>query len=734
MNTLLYIYMINVRRINTQLFLASTKKIIDKDIYNYNTKKNQEEINQTKKNKMNFISTIKKSFFNISKKNSRISCDLSSLSQGYVFYKLSQTQVINKYHLRSVLKYRRTSLFLKDILKNFFRTQRILHCESRHNKFRNFGINEWKNRLKGYYQYNLSQTIWARLVSQKWRNRVNERRRAQNQDSKKLGSYENEKDQLIHYEKENDSRMESLQNQKKKFKKHYRYDLLSHKYINSNYESKKDFYIYGSFLQINENRKIPYNYNTNKLESFYVLEDISINDYLGEDYFIETEKNPDRKYFDWEILHFCLIKKSNIKAWANMDTGADSYQNKIEIVDKIEKKDLFYFPIHQEINLSNKKKKNFDWMGMNEEILNHPISNFELWFFPELLLLFDAYKIKTWVMPTKLLLLNLNRNKNINGKEGKEKSDLFISSNKKKFLELENRNQKELLGQGDLGSVLPKQQKYLEKNYVRLDIQKDKKKKQNTELWLDFFLKRYLIFQFRWNYPLNQRIINNMKVYCLLLRLINTKKKFLSFIQRGEMSMNVMLSQKDQTFIELGKRGILIIEPIRLSIKWNGKSIMYQTIGISLVHKSKQQTNQRYREKRYIDKNSFDKSIARYENILGDWSENHYDLLVPENLLSLRRRRELRILIYFHFKNGNALDRNLVFWNGNNNVRNCNQFWDEDKDINRDKFINMKLKFFLWSNYRLEDLACMNRYWFDTNNGSRFSMSRIHMYQRLKIC
>nr|AIU45506.1 hypothetical chloroplast RF19 [Triticum turgidum subsp. durum]AIU45519.1 hypothetical chloroplast RF19 [Triticum turgidum subsp. durum] len=28
----------------------------------------------------------------------------------------------------------------------------------------------------------------------------------------------------------------------------------------------------------------------------------------------------------------------------------------------------------------------------------------------------------------------------------------------------------------------------------------------------------------------------------------------------------------------------------------------------------------------------------------------------------------------------------------------------------------------------LEDLACMNRYWFDTNNDNRFSMLRIQMY------
>nr|YP_010258756.1 putative chloroplast RF19 [Heliciopsis lobata]UIX22919.1 putative chloroplast RF19 [Heliciopsis lobata] len=747
-DTLLYI--INIPRINAQLFLESTNKILDKNkyIYNYNTKSNQEDINETNQNTIHFILTIKN--FNISNKNSQISCDQSSwldyLSQAYIFYKLSQTQVINKYHLRSVLQYHGTSLFLKDIIKNYFRTQEVLHSESRHKKFQNSRMNEWKNWLKGHYQYDLSQTRWARLVPQKWRNRVNQRRRAQNKDSKKLSLYE--KDQLIHSEKENHSTVKSLPNQKEKFKKHYRYDRLSHKYINYNYEDKKELYIYGSPLQVNKSRKIPYNCNIHKLESFYGLEDISINDYLGEDYLIETEKNPDRKYFDWGIIHFCLIKKANIEAWANMDTGTniqkntktgtDYYKNQIQIIEKMDKKDLFYFTIHQEINPSKQRFFFFDWMGMNEEILNHSISNFKFWFFPELLLLFDAYKMKPWVIPIKLLLLNLNRNKNINENKninGKEKRDLFISSKKKKSLELENRNQKEPLGQGDLESVLPKQQKDLEEDYAGLDIQKGRKKKQfksNTEMWLDSFLKRYFLFQFRWNDPLNQRMINNIKVYCLLLRLRNTKEIIISSIQRGELSLNVMLIQRDLTFTELIKRGILIIEPVRLSIKWDGKFIMYQTISISLVHKSKQQTNQRYREKRYIDKNDFDECIARFKNVVGGGSENYYDLVVPENILSPRRRRELRILICFNFKNGNALDRNLIFWNGNN-VRNCGKFLNENKDVDRDKLINIKLKFFLWPNYRLEDLACMNRYWFDTNNGSRFSMSRIHMYQRLKI-
>ena len=175
------------------------------------------------------------------------------------------------------------------------------------------------------------------------------------------------------------------------------------------------------------------------------------------------------------------------------------------------------------------------------------------------------------------------------------------------------------------------------------------------------------------------------------------------------MSLDIMLIQKNLSLTELIKRGVLVIEPDRLSVKNDGQFIMYQILGISVVHKNKHQTNQGYREQTYVDKNRF-------------------DLLVPENILSTRCRRELRILICFTSKNRNSVDKNSVFCTKNNS----SQLLDKRKDLDKDKKELIKLKFFLWPNYRLEDLACMNRYWFDTNNGSRFSMLRIYMYPRLK--
>nr|YP_007475677.1 hypothetical chloroplast RF19 [Heliconia collinsiana]AGE92742.1 hypothetical chloroplast RF19 [Heliconia collinsiana] len=727
--------MVTISKVNAQL---SRKKIINESIYN--DERNQEGVDETDQNTMNFISTIKKSFSNPNfanpntniSNNSNTYYDLSSLSQAYVFYKLSQTQLLNNHHLRSVLQYRDhgTYPFIKDKIKYYCMTRGIFDSKSRHKKINKSGMNEWKNWLKGHYQFNLSQSKWSRLVSKKWRNRINQRCTIQNKESMKLYSYKKEKDRLIHYMKENFYAVDLFASRKTKFKKHYRYDLLSHEYINCG--DSKDSYIYGPKLQLNRNQEIPYNFNTLKPESFYVLLNMAIGDYLEEGYIIDTHKNLDRKYFDCRILHFCLRNNIDIEDWTNMHIGTKidkntKTQKKFININKLKKKDFSFLTIRQEINPSNQKSF-FDWMGMNRKRVYCTISNLEPWFFPELVLLFDAYKIKPWIIPIKLLLSNIyyyekniSQNKNIKDSIKIE----FLNSNQQK-------NEEE--GQSNLVSDLRKQnqKKYLEKDYARSDIKKGKKKKQskkNRERELDLFLKKYFLFQLRWDDPLNEKMMTNITVYCLLLRLINPRKIAISSIQRGEMHLDVMLIQKDLALTELIKKGILIIEPVRLSLRRDGKFIIYQTIGISLVDKSKYQINRKYIKKGYVDKKNFN---GRHGNMFVNGDQDHYDFLVPENILSPRRRRELRILICFNSHNWDVVNRNSVFCN-ENNIRNSVQFLNEDKRLNTDANKFIKCKLFLWPNYRLEDLACMNRYWFDTNNGSRFSMSRIHMYPRFRI-
>nr|YP_010284499.1 hypothetical protein RF1 [Caryocar glabrum]YP_010284511.1 hypothetical protein RF1 [Caryocar glabrum]UKQ56241.1 hypothetical protein RF1 [Caryocar glabrum]UKQ56253.1 hypothetical protein RF1 [Caryocar glabrum] len=754
----IFLGIINIPRSNVQLFLESTKRFINK--YIYNNEENNKRIDKRNQNTIHFISIIKNTLNNISiiNKNLQAVCDVSSLSQAYVFYKLSQIQVINLYKLKSVLQYNGTSLFLKNEIKDYFGDQGLFHPELKDKNFLNSRMNQWKNWLRSDYQYkyDLPQMRWFRLIAQKWRNRINHRinqcTMVPNKGLTKCNLYE--KTQLIHYEKKNyfDFETYSLPNQKNNFKKDYIYNLLSYKSIN--YEDKKDSYIYRSPFQVNTKQEISYKYKTHENQFFDMLGGILLNNYLAEDGIIDMAKSSDRKYFDWRILHFCLTQKIDIESW--IDTGTKHKKNtkpgtnKYQIIDKIDKKDRFFLTIHQqnkEVNSSNQKKNLFDWMGMNEEILNRPISNLELWFFPKFVILYNVYKRRPWVIPIQLLLLNFNRNENISENikiNGKKTSDLFLSlsSSEKKYqyIELETRNndenEKESGYRGHFGSVLANQEKDVEEDYTRLDMKKRRKKKQyksNTEVELDSFLKRYLCFQLRWNNSLNQnqKIINNIKVYCLLLRLPNPREILISSIQRGEISLDILIIQKNFTLTELMKKGILIIEPVRLSVQNDGQFILYQTVGIFFALMSKEKINQRYREKSYVDKKNFTESIERHQSITGNRDKNDYDLLVPENILSPKRRRELRILISFTSKNLNAIHINKEIFNGNK-IKNYGHILDKSKHFDRDKKKLIQSKLFLWPNYRLEDLACMNRYWFDTNNASRFSMVRIHIYPRLK--
>ncbi|KAG9438784.1 hypothetical protein H6P81_021264 [Aristolochia fimbriata] len=344
--------------------------------------------------------------------------------------------------------------------------------------------------------------------------------------------------------------------------------------------------------------------------------------------------------------------------------------------------------IDQKIHPPNQKKNFFDWMGMNKEMVYGPISNLESWFLQEFILPYRAYKIKPRIIPIKLLFFNFNGNENISKNLNQNKKEgLRISSNQnEEYIELKNRNQeeKEQRGQDSFGSD-PENQKNLgsDARNPKKDLEKDsaetesdiknkkrKKKKQSKskkEAELDLLLKKYFLFQLRWNETLNEKIINNVKVYCLLLRLINPNEIAISSIERGEICLDVMLIDKELTVRELITKGIFIIEPVRLSLKRDGQFLMYQTLSISLAHKSKHKTNPRFRKGKYVDEinPNFDGSIAQDRKTLGNRDENHYDLLfLPENILSPVRRRELRILMDFNCGNGNVVDRNTVLCNG----------------------------------------------------------------------
>ncbi|KAH0859100.1 hypothetical protein HID58_087361 [Brassica napus] len=199
----------------------------------------------------------------------------------------------------------------------------------------------------------------------------------------------------------------------------------------------------------------------------------------------------------------------------------------------------------------------------------------------------STYKMKLWVIPIKLLLFNFNETKNVN-KQITLKKKGFIPSNGKKFLRFFNLKKKENESAGqeefesdketkiNTESALSKQEKNIEENYTESKIK-----------------KRIRVFNCDGIVFFNQKILNNVKAYCLLVRLKNPTEITISCIERGEMSLDILMIEKNFTFSKLMKKGILIVEPVRLSVKNDGQLIIYRTIGISLVHKIKQKISKR---------------------------------------------------------------------------------------------------------------------------------------------
>nr|WDV14749.1 hypothetical chloroplast RF1 [Pueraria montana] len=687
----IFLYIICIPRMNIQLFLELTKKFLNKSIYD--NEANAERTYKTNQSLIRFISILHK-YFNIRNTNSHNSCDISFLSQAYVFLKLLQTRIINIniYKLKSVFQYHGNFFFLKNEIKDsFFGAQGIFHSKLKHKNPLNSVRNQWTNWLKDhYYQYDLSKSRWSRLVPQKWRNRITECRIAQKKDLTEYYSYE--KSRLILYKEQ---QVDAL---KKKIRKQYRYDLLSYNFIN--YADKKDSYIYGyrSLFQANKNQVISSNYNTYKKDLFDIIDNIFIKNYISEDAILDMEKNLDRKYFDW--------------------------------------------------------------MGINREILNRSISNPEFWFFSKFVIFYNAYRGNSQVIPIKLLFLHSNVNQNVSENKNnitrkKKIIDIFGPSKKNESLELEletrNRAKAEYPDQINLELSISNQEKDIENDYVGSGSEKNskgikkKKDKNKMEAELNFLLRNFLILHLNWNNFLGQRIFNNVKVYCLLIRLKNLREITIASIQRGELGLDIMMIQNQKNLTLLGlrknknnkfmKKEIFVIEPVRLSRKNNKQFFMYQTMGLSLIHKNKRKIYHKYPEKIHVNKKNFDKYITRTrdQKITEKKEKDNSDLLVPENILSARRRRELRIRICLNPNNINSMHRNTIFYN-ENKVQNCFQLLTKKrKYFEKDKKKLMNFKIFLWPKYRLEDLACINRYWFNTHNGSHFSIVRIHMYPRVKI-
>ena len=103
---------------------------------------------------------------------------------------------------------------------------------------------------------------------------------------------------------------------------------------------------------------------------------------------------------------------------------------------------------------------------------------------------------------------------------------------------------------------------------------------------------------------------------------------------------------------------------------------------------------------------------------------------VPEDIMPANINREFRILELLNFNTNYDFSNKLQTSKQaiKNSLKSNNQ-----KSISNQKSSSYEIiKRFLWPTHRLEDLACINRFWLGTNTHSKFSTLRISMYPFIK--
>nr|YP_009631267.1 Ycf1 [Podocarpus latifolius]QCA41131.1 Ycf1 [Podocarpus latifolius] len=129
-------------------------------------------------------------------------------------------------------------------------------------------------------------------------------------------------------------------------------------------------------------------------------------------------------------------------------------------------------------------------------------------------------------------------------------------------------------------------------------------------------------------------------------------------------------------------------------------------------------SNNRIREGLYVDLS--DRSARSILN------EKISSSLIFEDILLPRRRREFRILNRLNLEN-NLAGGSTGYSNGKQYVQSDEELMEKDQCVGIDT--TQKMKRFLWPRYRVEDLICMNRYWWNSNRSR--TVLKVRMYPKM---
>nr|QNH93634.1 Ycf1 [Christensenia aesculifolia] len=324
---------------------------------------------------------------------------------------------------------------------------------------------------------------------------------------------------------------------------------------------------------------------------------------------------------------------------------------------------------------------------------------------------------------TKEEVLAANRIKKIRSLGGRKRKNIFYSQR----TTIEKKNDldfklmlwlfPEFLGETDKYGTetifVPKNSILQEKNKIplsekyqklRMSYRYERQKSKSEELSLKERKNHYYLFQWRWKSKELGNRMQRLKDLASLLSVIENQQDLTGFCREMKIDVNLL-----NLFFTKSKKKVLdqflTISSHRLSKVLDDQILMYKMVSTLLKFID--------RFERRIDGDIFSQCIPRLSFINDKQDFVHWYNL--EDLLLPRRRRELRVL------------KSLILEKGYTNSEPWMRNVQKTQTLNPPDQ-NQFIKRFLWPIHRLEDLACMNRFWFNTSNGSRFTMLRIRIY------
>ena len=681
--------------------------------------------------------------------------NIFSMSQAYVFHKIWQIRTMNSSYSKYLLESRAQASYplIKKKIKELLDVQILLD----HEKPQDLKENDWKQWLRCFDRYNLSPQLWSRINPRKWRNRV----------SKQCMCYE-ERPYEQQKEQQKDSIfpavMEPSLRLLRKINKRYRYDLLSYSYLNST----KD-------LDILNLKNIPNDQDITDREE--ILNDQDMTDHEGifndqdmtDPEGILREKIisdiTDRegifrerviRYIieeDWKRTDFNIVNdpRSTIAIYDGIRSCTSDHKTMIdrqktdfitnqEEIDETRKENVGIMESPEiEKRGSGMESPEIEkrGSGMESPEIEKRGSGLDLkfWLFPELLGIHNIYDTKLKPIPVKSLLKEEQDRKKMEEEEEREETKTGKVEEKQTGKVEEKQTGK--VEEKQTGKVEDgKTGKVEEKQTSKVEDGKTGKVEDGKTGKVEDGKTGKVFYQYKVVKTIGEQNLYKLSdINRVMSGIKDSEQYFLTNMEEGNINLNLLLLlievQKNSNENEIrgdniiredaprkissgyerwGDKKVVVSEPYRLSSILDDQFLMYKIVSISLKLKN--------RGGEWIDGNLYDGSV-QCGKILGD-GKNILSSLNLEDILLPKRRREFRILNRFDPENDN-----VGFSNGKD-IQNDEELMERDQNLSADT--TQIIKRFLWPSYRLEDLICMNRYWFNTNDGSRSAMLRIRMY------